>query len=29
MVAGKRYDAMIWKQIRPQGDEQTFKVEEG
>jgi RNA ligase len=29
IVAGKRYDAMIWKQIRPQGDEQTFKVEEG
>jgi RNA ligase len=29
IVAGKSYDAMIWKQIRPQGDELTFKVEEG
>jgi RNA ligase len=29
IVAGKPYDAIIWKQIRPQGDEQTFKVEEG
>jgi len=28
IVAGKPYDAIIWKQIRPQGDEQTFKVEE-
>jgi RNA ligase len=28
IIAGKPYEAMIWKQIRPQGDERTFKIEE-
>ena len=29
MIGGKRYDAIIWKMIRPRGDEEkTFKVDE-
>jgi len=29
MIGGKRYDAMVWKMIRPRGDEEkTFRVDE-
>ena len=29
MVDGKNYAPILWKMIRPRGDEGTFKVEEG
>jgi hypothetical protein len=29
MISGKNYDQIIWKSIRPRGDEEkTFKVDE-
>jgi hypothetical protein len=27
MVEGKKYEPIIWKQIRPRSDEKTFKVD--